>query len=336
MIKKHILDYLATGLALLSMMVLTSCSNDDTVGANHQLEVKSVLPIKVIEGQTVTITGTGLDAASSVIFPGNIAVSNITKVGNGCMTVTTPAGISAAGGAITVEANCESAESPMLLTVGRPEPIRVAPLDKEIKINQCLEVYGSDLEFITKAYFPGKDGGDVVVDANLFKRKATGSLYIYSPMDIKAGPARVVLEDCSGKKYTLPEITLSDEVSGGNEGAGAEYIPLWSGEYTTGWWWYLPASELDLSAITPAAGQIIRFTFTHHDAPQTFCLCDGWWGAPYIRDGGESLNNITLGAGEDLLEFEISEGMATTMNGTDTALIIGGDITITKIEIRKD
>ena len=33
MIKKHILDYLATGLALLSMMVVTSCSNDDTVGA---------------------------------------------------------------------------------------------------------------------------------------------------------------------------------------------------------------------------------------------------------------------------------------------------------------
>ena len=33
-----------------------------------------------------------------------------------------------------------------------------------------------------------------------FKRKATGSLYIYSPMGIKAGLAQVVLEDCSGKK----------------------------------------------------------------------------------------------------------------------------------------
>lgn len=128
-----------------------------------------------------------------------------------------------------------------------------------------------------------------------------------------------------GGNFTLKKIELF-----------REYPTLWSGEYTTGWWWYLPASELDLSAVTPEAGQIIRFTFTHHDAPQTFCLCDGWWGAPYIRDGGESDNNITLAAGEDFLEFEISEGMAATMNGGDTALIIGGDITITKIQIKTE
>ena len=116
-----------------------------------------------------------------------------------------------------------------------------------------------------------------------------------------------------------------------------EYPTLWEGEYTTSWWWYLPASELYLSAITPEAGQTIKFTFTHHDAPQTFCLCDGWWGAPFIRDGGESGNNIVLAAGEDFLEFEISEGMAATMNGeSETALIIGGDITITKIQIKTD
>lgn len=143
------------------------------------------------------------------------------------------------------------------------------------------------------------------------------------------------LEDCGGKKYTLPEVTLSDEVSGG-EAEEDNYIQIWSGEYTTGWWRYLSASDLDLSAITPTAGQTIKFTFTHHDAPQTFCLCDGWWGAPFIREGGESDNNIVLAAGEDILEFEISEGMATTMNGTDTALIIGGDITVTQIEIRVD
>ena len=450
--KKHITDIMATGLALLSIIIVTSCSNDDSADANHLLEVKSVLPTKIMEGQVVTITGTGLDGATSVVFPGNVSVNNITKVGNGYITVKTPAGIAAGGGAITVEANGESAEAPMLLTVGKPEPLRVAPLEQEIKINECIEVYGTDLEFITKAYFPGEDGNDVVVDAGNFKRKATGSLYIYSPMGIKAGPTQVVLEDCSGKKYTLPEVTLSDEVSGGNEETGGEryypiwqdevyiydwanwqyltsdqlnlegfqiheglmmrltfdnpdgasvcvcdgwwgtpnvdgnggntvwvpagttelefpisegmvttlnsgdgiiigggnftlkkielfreYPTLWSGEYTTGWWWYLPTSELNLSAITPEAGQTIRFTFTHHNAPQTFCLCDGWWGAPFIRDGGESPNNITLAAGEDFLEFEISEGMAATMNGgSETALIIGGDITITKIQIKTE
>ena len=331
--KKNVLYYI--GLALLSGIAVNSCNNHDMENGNDVLAVKSVLPTKVIEGQVVTITGTGLEKVNSVVFPGNVSVSDITRVGNGYISVKTPAGVSADGGKVTVKAEDESAEAAMTLTVGEPKPSRVALLDKEIKINECVEVYGNDLEFITKAYFPGNDGNDIVVDASVFKRKATGSLYIYSPMGVKAGIAQIILEDCGGKKYTLPEVTLSDEVSGG----GAEednYIQIWSGEYTTGWWWYLAASDLDLSAITPTAGQSIRFSFTHHDAPQTFCLCDGWWGAPFIRDGGESPNNITLAASEDFLEFEISEGMATTMNGTETALIIGGDITITQIQIKAE
>lgn len=36
----------------------------------------------------------------------------------------------------------------------------------------------------------------------------------------------------------------------------------------------------------------------------------------------------------NFLEFEMSEGMVATMTGTETALIIGGDITITKIQIK--
>ena len=443
--KKNIIHLLlASGFVLLANVALTSCGETMDTDANDVLVVKSVLPTKVIEGQVVTITGTGLEKATAVVFPGNVTAKDIVKVGSGYISVTTPAGVSAEGGTVIVEADGETAESVMALTLGDPTPSTVAPLDKEIQINECLEVYGKDLEFITKAYFPGEDGKDIVVPAGEFKRKATGSLYIYSPMGIQAGPARIVLEDCSGKKYTLPEVTLSDKISGGGEQAAGEgyvavwegeidihdwstygylttdllnlegivvregqmirltidnpngcnvclydanwadwisqdvaagvtevefaltagmvatiksggglvvcsgnyllkkveffreYPTLWTGEYTTGWWWYLPASELDLSAITPEAGQTIRLTFAHHDAPQQFCLCDGWWGAPYIRDGGESPNNIFLAGGEDFLEFEVSEGMAATMNGTETALIIGGDITVTKIQIKVD
>ena len=337
--KKQILYLLASGFALLSGAALTtSCSDDDEANANDVLTVKSVLPTKVMEGQVVTITGTGLEKATSVVFPGNVAADDITKIGNGYITVVTPAGIAAEGGTVTVEAGDESAQSVMTLTVGQPEVARVAPLDAEIKINECVEVYGTDLEFITKAHFPGADGRDITVAASDFKRKATGSLYIYSPAGVKAGPAQVVLEDCSGAKYTLPEVTLSDQISGESEDSGDDgYVPIWEGEQVTDWnWWYMPASELDLSTITPEAGQTIRFTFAHHDDPLAFCVCDGNWGAPFIRDGGESQNNITLAAGEDFLEFEVSEGMASTMNSGDgTALIIGSDnVTITKIQIK--
>ena len=449
--KRNIIYLLVTGLALLSNLALTSCNPNEIVADEGVLTVKSVLPTKVMEGQVVTITGTGLDKVTSVFFPGNVAATDITKLGEGYIIVTAPSGIANEGGKITVEAGNESAQSVQTLTVGKPEVTTVAPLDKEVKINECVEVYGKDLEFITKAYFPAEEGADIVVPASNFRRKATGSLFIYSPMGIKAGPASIVIEDCSGKKYTLPEVTLSDEVSGGEEETGGEtyapiwegdvyiydwanwqyltteqlniqgftiheglmmrltidnpdgadvcvcdgwwgtpdldgngnnsvhydagvtriefplsegmvttinsgdgiiigggnytlkkielireYPTIWSGERYADWWWYMAVSELDLSAVTPEAGQTIRFEFVHHDEPQNFCLCDGWWGAPFIREGGQDPNNIMLDPGEDFLEFIISDGMATTMNSEnpdDTALIIGGDITITKIKI---
>lgn len=131
--KKHIIYLLVSGFALLSNMALTSCSDDDVEDADDVLVVKSVLPTKVMEGQVVTITGTGLEKATSVVFPGNVSVNNITKVGNGYISVITPAGVSAEGGTVTIEADGESAESVMTLTIGKPEPLRVAPLDKEIK-----------------------------------------------------------------------------------------------------------------------------------------------------------------------------------------------------------
>lgn len=103
--KKHIIYLLVSGFALLSNMALTSCSDDDVEDANDVLVVKSVLPTKVMEGQVVTITGTGLEKATSVVFPGNVSVNNITKVGNGYISVITPAGVSAEGGTVTIEAD---------------------------------------------------------------------------------------------------------------------------------------------------------------------------------------------------------------------------------------
>lgn len=60
---------MAAGLALLSGIGITSCDDDDVVDVNDMFVVKSVLPSKVIEGQVVTITGSGLDKATAVVFP---------------------------------------------------------------------------------------------------------------------------------------------------------------------------------------------------------------------------------------------------------------------------
>lgn len=335
--KKHIIYLLVSGFALLSNMALTSCSDDDVEDADDVLVVKSVLPTKVMEGQVVTITGTGLEKATSVVFPGNVSVNNITKVGNGYISVITPAGVSAEGGTVTIEADGESAESVMTLTIGKPEPLRVAPLDKEIKINECVEVNGNDLEFITKAYFPGEEGKDIVVDASNFKRKATGSLYIYSPMGIKAGLAQVVLEDCSGKKYTLPEVTLSDEIVGGSEETGGEgYTPIWKGDvYIYDWanWQYLTSDQLSLEGFQIQEGLMIRLTFDNPDGASV-CVCDGNWGAPDVD--GEGNNTVWVAAGTTELEFPISQGMAETLKAGGGIIVGGGNYTLKKIELFRE
>lgn len=333
--KKYIFYLVTACLTFLSSVTLTSCGDDDTVDANDVLTVKSVLPTKVMEGQVVTITGLGLEKATSVVFPGNVAVKDIDKVGNGYISVVTPAGVSLEGGAITVEADGESATSVMTVSVGKPEPLRVAPLDKEIKINECVEVYGSDLEFITKAYFPGENGESIEVDATEFKRKATSSLFIYSPKGIKAGPAQVVLEDCSGKKYTLPEVTLSDQVSGGSS-AGDGFSSVWEGDvYIYDWsnWQYLATDQFNFDGITLSEGMTMRLTFDNPSGASV-CVCDGNWGQPNVTgDGG---NTKWVEAGTSVLEFPISQGMVDTFNSGTGIIIGGGNFTLKKIEIKAE
>lgn len=331
--KKHILYLVAACLTLLSSVALTSCGDDDTTAVNDVLAVKSVLPTKVMEGQVVTITGTGLEKATSVVFPGNVAVKDIDKVGNGYISVVTPAGVSVEGGAITVEANGESATSDMTVSVGKPNPLRVAPLDKEIKINECVEIYGSDLEFITKAYFPGENDESIVVEATEFKRKSTSSLFIFSPKGIKAGPAQVVLEDCSGKKYTLPEVTLSDEISGGS-GNTDGYSSVWEGDvYIYDWanWQYMATDQFKLEGITLSEGLMMRLTFDNPSGASV-CVCDGNWGQPNVTgDGG---NTKWVESGTTQIEFPISQGMVDTFNSGTGIIIGGGNFTLKKIEIK--
>lgn len=289
--KRHSIYILAAGLALLSGPALTSCDDDDVVNANDVLAVKSVLPTKIMEGQTVTITGTGLDKATAVVFPGGVSVSDIKKVGDTYITVVTPAGVSADGGVLTVQADGEAVESASALTLGKPETVRVGPLDTEIKINECVEVYGTDLEFITRAYFPGADGHDVVVSAENFRRKSTGALYIYSPIGVAAGPAVITLEDCSGKKYALPEVTLSDKIVGGGGGQDGEgYWPVWEGDvYIYDWanWQYMTTDQFSLDGISLREGQMMRLTFDNPDGASV-CVCDANWGQPNVDGEGNN------------------------------------------------
>lgn len=445
--KYRFLSLAAAGAVMFAGVAFTSCSDDNDDAITGGLSVQSVSPTKVIEGQEVSITGTGLDKVTAVVFPGGVKSTEFKKVGTGLISVITPANVSEEGGVINVEANGETAASHMALTVGHPVVNTVAPVGEEIAVGGNLQVYGADLEFMAKAVFPGADGKEIVVNSSEFRRKSTSALYIYVPAGISAGEAEVRLIDVAGTTYTLPKVTLSDKISGGEveepeegqvlwtgnyEGSwtflelpssdlkfgdltpkvgqklkfvfentkddsrfciclgdswakpdlggendpnnvsianATEYyvnvteefltelnggimhiggvnfnltkvvlvpLPLWEGEHETGWWWYLPLTDLNLSDAVIAAGRHVKFTFKEHDADQTFCLCDGNWGAPDIGGGafGRDPNNTVIVAGQTELLCELTDAMVSILNGgAENAFILGGEVIITKIEI---
>ncbi len=308
--KKHSLIYLlAAGLIGLSSVALSSCSDDDEVGLNDVLSVKSVLPTKVMAGQEVTITGTGLQSVTAVVFPGEVEVTDFTIGGSGYLTVKTPAGIAAEGGEIYVKADGETATAAATLTVGKPVVTSVLPLDTEIKIDDILSVYGNDLEFIEKAIFPGVDGAEVIVEAVSFKRKSSEQLHIYAPMGIVSGPANVQLVDCSGAAHVLPEVLLSD-VAPNAPVFDPTGIVIWSGplEMSRGDWFEPNCTDFNFQGYAPKAGQQLKFVISGATEGSKFSYSSANWNDEVNRTLDENTTEvvITLSSGHvnDLMTGE--------------------------------
>lgn len=293
--KYRFLSQLGAGMALFAGLFLSSCSDDKDENSIGGLSIASYAPTKVIAGQEVTITGTGLGDVTAVVFPGGVKATEINKVGSGLISVIVPEGIDAKGGDLTIETNGESVTSRVPMTIGAPAVSIVAPLDAVVKINERIEIYGTDLEFISKAIFPGADGNPVEIDAVKFRRKSTSLLYIPVPMGIAAGPADVTLVDCSGKTYLTTGFTLSDEIAGGGDEPEEIGSVVWSAGFEiTSWNWFEPnASDFDFGGYAPKVGQKLKFVISGAQDDSRFCYCRGNWAG--IDLGGEGdINNIGI------------------------------------------
>ncbi len=309
----------------------SSCSDSDDDSASQGLEIRVFSPVKVIPGQILTINGLGLSSVTEVSFPGGQTVTSITHYADGQINVVVPSGVTE--GPIQVSGGGQTATSRLELEIGNPMITAISPTDEEIKIGAEVMIVGEDMEFFDRAYFPGADGEDVVVKAVQFIRRSTNLVTLNVPSGIKAGTTTLKLEDMSGKSYVTPEITLSDKLSTGKTSDDE----IWSGEQVIdNWdWWYLPASDLNLSKVNPQVGMTIRFVFADHNNDATFCVCDGWWGA-HDMGGSPDINTITVAAGVTEALLPIDETLLSMLNGVaDNAFIIGGSggLVVTSIEI---
>ena len=191
-----------------------------------QLRVTTISPTKLIEGLEVEISGTGLGVATEVIFPGNKSVTTINVIDDNKISVIVPAGVSA--GEMIVKTPNQTLTANIPLTVASPSCTAITP-NKDITSNIELTITGVDLEYFSKAVFPGKVG-DVVVNAVDFLEHKTGILRLEAPAGLINGAGQIKLQTAAGVELLLPEVEF---VSSG-EWVWQE-TTVWEGDVAVSW-----------------------------------------------------------------------------------------------------
>lgn len=114
-------------------------ASDFTVGAPLPMTVSSFTPTTIARGQTLTVSGTNLSRATTVIFTGGASAPVASRTGNSALTVVVPMG--ASNGPITVSAGAgDTAVSSAALTlidaiVVTPQTYTVAAAGAAVTIN---------------------------------------------------------------------------------------------------------------------------------------------------------------------------------------------------------
>ncbi|MDR1723904.1 MAG: hypothetical protein LBR84_08235 [Tannerella sp.] len=332
---------------LLLGLAMYGCKDEQGSAAEEGLSIKVFSPSKVMEGQKMDITGTGLGNATAVIFPGGISVTAIEATSDNMISVIVPAGIPAEGGELSVKAGDETAVAKVPLTVGKPQYTAMTPSQKVGTGDEFL-VVGSDMEFFEKVIFPG-ESGDIVIDAIDFERKSTSLLRIMVPKGLRSGPGQIKLQTVSGSIIALPEMELTAGPSG--EWQWVEYI-AWEGEFDLNGWgnnFYVEVAwfrGLGPNGEGPQIGDIVKFYYTiysYNEWPQ-FKFNYGDWSAINIEglDGGSIAHKNNVFTTSDVTEYELPPlteddllPWFTGIKGSNALVINGEKIIFTKLALKK-
>ena len=217
---KHIINYLGSLLAVVLIgAAFTACSsNDDKGSANVGLGIKTFFPAKVVANQPMTINGSGFDAATEVVFPGGVKVTDFEIVSDDMIRVNAPSGIAAEGGKLIVRTAADEAESKMLLTVGKTKVTGFNKQPGETATGgDLIEIYGADLEFINSIELLDADGNPQLIDQKDFYRKGTNNLVFQVPLkNIFKGNFVGHIFTYDGQEFDLPDLAYEPNAGGGH------------------------------------------------------------------------------------------------------------------------
>ena len=214
---KKIFSYFGLVLSIALMGVFTACNPreiDEQTAAG--LGIKVFFPTKVVAGQPMTVSGTGMADVREVVFPGGITVTDIEQVGNGMIRLTAPAGIASEGGKLIVRSADDQAESSQDLSLGHTVVTGFSKQEgEEISGGEQLTIFGTDLEFISGCELIDPDGNPLILNDEDFYRKGTSTTIITIPKKIFEGAWVGKLFTFDGQVINLPELSYKPATDGG-------------------------------------------------------------------------------------------------------------------------
>ena len=325
---KNIFKFFGTILTVVLAAALTGCSLEEQVeSADLGLHVKVFFPTKVVEGQPMTINGSGFSEVTEIVFPGEVVVTDFQIVSNDMIRVNAPKGIAAEGGKIVVRTAEEQVESPLPLTLGETKISGYsANAGDQIDGGSQITIYGTDLEFIKAVELLDADGNPALVEDKTFNKKATASIIFTVPRKVYEGTFVGKVHTIDGKVFEMPELTYKPASDGGYfetvqhviwenpdpEGNGAV---SWSGQYRFYGEGNADTNNECIAMIAADHWNIIKTgTFYLKFAPAADAYQiranTGWWsfdgdGAYDIHGGDERI--INNGDGTFSLAYTLSE-----------------------------
>ena len=321
---KKIFKFFGALLTVALTVALTGCTVKEDLGtAEVGLHIKVFFPTKVVAGQPMTINGSGFAEATSVVFPGEVEVTDIEIVSNDMIRVNAPAGIAAEGGAITVRTPEGDAVSPLPLTVGKTVISGYSVTEgQEVEGGSQITIYGTDLEFIKSVELLDADGNPALVEDKTFVRKSTDNIIFMVPKKVYEGTFAGKVHTIDGLTFDMPELAYKPAADGGywetqkvmiwkNDGAYGQIA--WSSDYRFALEGTNGNGDAIVAEIPADIWDILKNgTFYMTVSGETFQIRvnTGWWsfdgdGVYDIHNGDERL--VDNGDGTFTLAVTISE-----------------------------
>ena len=169
---------------LFAASLFYGCNDTIETGADDKTKGVSVIPNPMTIGQPVSISGPDFKSATKITFPGGVAVTNFTKVGDFQLNAIVPTG-AAGEGNITVALPGGDFVIPFKVTVNATTDLVASSKDKNLVSgntrvgpNDELTVNGKGLSAIAQVVLPG----GLSVSSMNFAKKTETSIVVLIPM----------------------------------------------------------------------------------------------------------------------------------------------------------